>query len=171
MVATDDTMTRSENREGIGTIGTGYRTNGLRLADVPSHPGIRQGLSIRNVEQLVPHFFLEICTRKQQRHTELPAFAAEVGIQLACRLLHHVRRAFYKLGSQNPCQPAAHPMMMLLHQPVAQTKLVTERAQLQGAERRLILPCQDMKRLSQYAASNSRKKRVSFSENMRRSLT
>src|SRR5580698_9822121 len=75
-------MTRNNDRDRVGAIGTSHRAEGVGRSDASRQFAVRDGLAIRNIAELAPDAAVESRAFGRQRQIKLPQLAGEKGSQL-----------------------------------------------------------------------------------------
>jgi hypothetical protein len=81
VIASDNSMTRDDDRQGIGSVGATHRLESTRNADSLCQHFIRNGRSIANFPKLGPDLLLEIGSNGIEPAMELDKPAVQITIQ------------------------------------------------------------------------------------------
>ena len=122
-VAADDTMARHEYADGVSTVGVGDGTHSMGHPDASGEVGVGNGRAVRDGEQCLPYFLLELGAYKKQREVKGFAFMSEIFVQLPACHVDNLGRLLPEGTFQDSLQAAVHNATMAFHVPIAKAEL------------------------------------------------
>lgn len=122
VVAADDPVAGSEDRNGIGAAGVCHSAYGRGEAEAPGQFAVRNRVAIGNFEQLCPDFLLERRAHEEQGDVERMALSGKVFVKLMRSLAGDVAAARGVFRSERPLQPAGDSSRMFLDNPIAKAE-------------------------------------------------
>ena len=118
-----------EHRDCICRTSICNRTAGEGVPYTGCKPGIRQGCAVGDFQKMLPHFLPEIRPHRQQGYGEVPAFLAEIFIQLAGSFVRYGGGAFPAPRAQQSAEPCESLLRGWIACPPREAQPSAERAE------------------------------------------
>ena len=137
-VAADDAVAGRDDADGVGSIGVGHGSDGLRNAKVSCHLAVGKGGAVWDAQQLFPNPFLELRPDEKQWKVKRGALSAKVFVELLAGGIGGFRRQLDEICPKHLLQAVLRCRAVPAVGPVAEAKLPLEGAEEQRAARRFI---------------------------------